>query len=51
MLGKYNKLIVAVVGGAVSGLMLFYGDTQPEWVNLLILVATALGVYRVPNKV
>lgn len=47
---KYNKFIVAIVGGAISGLLLFFGTDVPEWVNMVILVATALGVYRVPNK-
>ena len=47
---KYNKFIISAVGGAISALTLFYGGNVPEWVNLVILVATALGVYRVPNK-
>ena len=49
-MGKYNKFIVAIVGGAVSGLNIYFGDTSPEWLNAVILVVTALGVYQVPNK-
>lgn len=48
---KYNKFIVAIVGAVISGLLLFYGTDVPEYVNLIILVATALGVYQVPNRV
>ena len=47
---KYNKFIMAAAGGVISALLLFYGQDVPEWVNLLVLVATALGVERVPNK-
>lgn len=50
MIQRYNKFIVAIVGAIVSGLMLYFGEAQPEWVNLIILVATALGVYQVPNR-
>ena len=47
---KYNKFIVAIVGGIISGLLLYYGANVPEWVNIIVLVATALGVYATPNK-
>ncbi len=47
---KYNKFIVAAVGGLISALLLFYGQDVPEWVNLIVLVSTALGVYSTPNK-
>lgn len=50
MFSKYNKFIVAAVGGIISGLLLFYGTDVPSWVNALVLVATALGVYQIPNK-
>lgn len=49
-LQKYSKFIVAIVGAVISGLLLFYGSNVPEWVNMVILVATALGVYQVRNK-
>lgn len=49
-LGKYNKLIVAVIGGAVQLASLYYGQDTPSWINTLIAIATALGVYQVPNK-
>ena len=47
---KYNKFIIAAVGGTISGLLLYYGTDAPQWVNLIVIVATSLGVYRVPNK-
>jgi type IV secretory pathway VirB2 component (pilin) len=50
-MGKYNKFIVAIVGGVVSGLNLYFGDGNPEWVGMLVAIVTALGVYQVPNKV
>lgn len=48
-MSKYNKFVVAGVGGVISGLLLYFGSDVPSWVNTLVLVATALGVYRVPN--
>ena len=47
---KYNKTIVAVVGAVVTGLSLYYGPNNPT-VQLVITLATALGVYAVPNRV
>lgn len=47
---KYSKFVVAAVGGVISGLLLFFGNDVPMWVNTVVLVATALGVYQVPNK-
>lgn len=49
-MSKYNKFIVAGVGGVIQALLLYFGQDVPTWVNTLILVATALGVYQVPNK-
>lgn len=49
-LGKYNKFIVAGVGGVIQALLLYFGSDVPTWVNTLVLIATALGVYQVPNK-
>lgn len=48
---KYSKFIVAIVGALIAGLLLYYGQDVPEWVNYVVLIATALGVYQVPNKV
>lgn len=47
---KYNKFIVAIVGAAVAGLNLYFGESNPEWVGILVAVVTALGVYQVPNR-
>lgn len=49
-LQKYNKFIVAIIGGAISALLLYYGQDVPSWVNSIVFVATALGVYATPNK-
>lgn len=46
---KYNKAIVALVGGVVSALELYY-DVLPQWAQLLVTVATVAGVYQVRNK-
>jgi len=45
---KYNKLIVALVGAAVAGLNIYFNS--PEWVQMLIPLLTAVGVYQVKNK-
>ncbi len=45
---KYNKLITALVGAIVSGLSLYFNS--PEWLQFVIPILTAAGVYRVPNK-
>jgi len=50
MIQKYNKFIVAAVGGLISALEVYY-EVLPEWARVLVLVATALGVYQVRNKV
>ncbi len=46
-LSKYNKFIVAVVGLVVSYLAQHYGASAV--VKDVVLIATALGVYQVPN--
>lgn len=46
----HRKLLAAVAGGAVTVLVTLYG-TDAVWVQALILAATSLGVYTVPNKV
>ena len=45
---KYNKLITAVVGAVVSGLSLYFNS--PDWLQLVIPMLTALGVYQVRNE-
>ncbi|MEO5499462.1 MAG: hypothetical protein ABIR46_03110 [Candidatus Saccharimonadales bacterium] len=52
-LSKYNKALVAVVGVVLTWALATYGG-DPEWAKWLSLasaIATALGVYQVPNKV
>jgi hypothetical protein len=44
---KYNKTIVAVIGAIVG--YVATNCTGPE-VNSLVALATAVGVYAVPNK-
>ena len=46
---KYNKFIVAGVAGVVAVLNSLYGSGS-ETVAIIIAIATALGVYAVPNK-
>ena len=45
---KYNKLITAIVGALVSGLSLYFNS--PDWLQLVIPVLTAAGVYQISNK-
>lgn len=47
-LQKYNKFIVAIVGAVVSYLVAHYG--AQDWVNAVVLAATAIGVYSIPNQ-
>lgn len=46
---KYNKFIVAIIAGVVAVLNSYYGSGS-ETVAIVIAVASALGVYAVPNK-
>lgn len=46
---KYNKFIVAAVAGVVAVLTSLYG-VDSELVTTIIAIATALGVYAVPNR-
>lgn len=51
-LQKYNKTIVAVVGAILTWAIATYGG-DPElakWLSLASAIATAAGVYQVPNK-
>lgn len=54
MLSEYNKTITAVVTGLIGwAAAVVTSDatriTAPEWVMLATVLATALGVYAVPN--
>ena len=46
---KYNKFILAGIAGIVAILNSLYGSGN-ETVAIVIAIATALGVYAVPNK-
>lgn len=46
-LSKYRKFIVALVGAGVLFLQLMGQDN--DLISTVIAVATALGVYQVPN--
>ena len=48
-LGKYRKVIIALVGAAVLGLGIWRGETSPEF-QVTVSVLTALGVYAAPNN-
>lgn len=47
-MAQYRKFVTAIVGVVVSALLLHYGKTD-ALVNDIVLAATALGVYAVPN--
>ena len=46
-LAKYRKALVAVLAVVLTGLNIVYGNN--EAVQMAIMVATAFGVYQVPN--
>lgn len=46
---RYNKLWVALAGALVVGLSSYFGP-DAQWVQTVIAVLTALGVYAAPNK-
>ena len=53
MLARYRKTVAAVLGAAGTWCVAALPDgdvTQMEWVALGIALATALGVYSVPNR-
>lgn len=55
MFGRYTKAITAIVGAALAwGLLVVGSDpsavTSDEWIQGGILLATALGVYGLPNS-
>jgi hypothetical protein len=47
-LGPYSKFVTALIGIAVTYAAQYYG-TNP-WVAAAVAVASALGVYAVPNQ-
>ncbi len=54
-LGKYNKTTTALVVGLIGWATLVITSpsaaiTSSEWLALGVALATALGVYSVPNK-
>jgi hypothetical protein len=46
-LGPYSKTVAAVAGQALAYATLYYGGNH--WVAAAVAVASALGVYAVPN--
>jgi len=46
-LGVYSKAITAAIGQGLAYATLYYGDNK--WVAIAVAVASALGVYAVPN--
>lgn len=47
-LKPYNKLIVALLGAVFTVLLQFYGNS--DWLQALVPVLTAAGVYQVKNE-
>ena len=47
-LGPYSKTVTAVIGQALAYASLYYGTNH--WVSVAVAVASALGVYAVPNN-
>lgn len=45
---KYMKFIVGLLGAVLTGLSIALGDN--EYVVMAISIATAIGVYGVPNE-
>ncbi len=48
-IAAHRKALAAVLGAVIVLLGDIYG-TNVAWLNLVIAVATAAGVYRVPNR-
>lgn len=46
-IGAYSKAITAIAGQALTYASLYYGTNH--WVALAVAIASALGVYAVPN--
>ena len=47
-LGPYSKFVTGIVGQALTYATLYYGGNK--YVAMAIAVASALGVYAVPNS-
>jgi hypothetical protein len=47
-IAAHRKAITAVVGAGIALAASYWGSSN-EWVQLVILAATVLGVYGVPN--
>lgn len=47
-MSKYNKLLVALLGAAVTVAVQFYGTNK--YVQIAVALLTALGVYSVKNQ-
>jgi len=47
-LSKYSKFLIAVLGAILTVLAQQYGSS--EWVQTILPLATALGVYQVKNQ-
>lgn len=46
---KYRKFITAVVGAIISIALIRYGQSN-QVINAIVVLATAVGVYAVPNS-
>ena len=50
-LGRYAKFITAIVGQAIAYASLYWGaGPNAKYVTIAVAVASALGVYAVPNQ-
>lgn len=49
LLAPYRKTLVAILGAFITWAVT-YKVADPQWLALLTMVATAAGVYAVPNK-
>ena len=50
-LGRYAKFITAIVGQAIAYASLYWGaGPDAKYVTIAVAVASALGVYAVPNQ-
>lgn len=49
-LSKYAKFVTAVIGAALIITTTFFPGRYDNAIAVVIAVATALGVYAVPNK-
>ncbi len=47
-LGRYSKAVTAVIGQALTFATLYYGGNH--YVAAAVAIASALGVYAVPNQ-